>query len=850
MGIISKIKSIFNPPTEQAKETSPALKEKFQQTKMSQNQCYVSVRKPRHKKIEIIPITMEEKKEWSSFFSVEKENPTLPGFENRSRRKFRHLFHNENIIITEAAGSIEIVSKDIIKQFTLKDTKLEKMTPITTTEQGIILQNKGTVAFINFLSQEAYLFEFDWMPFSFAMGEDYWLVGTRETYDGPGELYCFEINGTQRWGVAFKESMASMFGEVKFTSYLLSVCKETNDIFAGSMDRIYRIDPQNTSLKTRIAISELKKKDLQKKYAELERSLSVPPKTEDEAISQFATKLAAQFSIGFEKASVNSPFVGFTHDPKTGYLFLMEREGRVSAWDKKGNLLWINTFKNEGRFITWLDDKLIISFVEGETFWLNDDGKFIFGAKLPKEASTIDLIPSSDSYLIVSQDNRLYELQKETGKLIKGSEGHPGMSLFVVSNHSIFFDGKGNGQGYFWLAPENHQWKHFEARTIEDIEEFDVQSGVAPEIAATTPFKKSWELKSEDKWFGNRLVDPKNDLIYVVEKAPEKSIEERAKLTDAQRRKEFSSHYLVCYDTNKQELWREHIYSSMWSLFLSPDGEYIFTSKPKKDEITYEPGDILVYSKDGTLLHKFKSKSQGFQLEFLSNDKAYVRFTVDRGEKPFNGYFERNQKGKWTLVFDETGQEKLNKPFGAGLNEIKTNNFELVRTDKKIYSLSSDEKTEELKLQAAIYEAVESENKDFAMRIGTRIVQIFNSHLEKKLELKEEENIQSITLSSNRIIILTKKEIRGYSYNGELLWRYSTIPKVNTTGVYWSPADNKVLWVASSNLETIVATLSEEGKVINSQSFNKESYHRPIEAFPNESCFVAHTNEKLTGYKL
>lgn len=40
-------------------------------------------------------------------------------------------------------------------------------------------------------------------------------------------------------------------------------------------------------------------------------------------------------------------------------------------------------------------------------------------------------------------------------------------------------------KGIFWLAPENHQWQHFEAKTFKDVDKVVVQSEVAPEIAAT-----------------------------------------------------------------------------------------------------------------------------------------------------------------------------------------------------------------------------------------------------------------------------------------------------------------------------------------------------------------------------
>jgi len=350
MGFLSKVMTLFTQKTEIDKPTLPSINKQSSGTSPKQANYYGHVKKQLFKSLSTITLEIEGKSSWNSFFSANKTNDTLLGFEKRSRKKFRHLYHNENIIIAEAAGVFEIISKENVKQFSLKETELEKMSPVAINEQGIILHSNHKIAFIDIPTQKAFLFEFSWKPFTFAIGQGFWLIGTRETYDGPGELYSFNINGTLKWGISFKETISSMFGEIGFTSYLLSVSPSSDEIFVGSMDRLYRINPQDASLKGRIAISELKKQDIKKKHEQLTRSLSVSPKTEDEAISQFASKMAAQFTMSMDNMTVNSPFIGFTQDPESNYLFLMERDGRVSAWDNDGNLVWINTFKNQGRF--------------------------------------------------------------------------------------------------------------------------------------------------------------------------------------------------------------------------------------------------------------------------------------------------------------------------------------------------------------------------------------------------------------------------------------------------------------------------------------------------------------------
>ncbi|MBA4602683.1 ornithine cyclodeaminase [Thermoactinomyces mirandus] len=848
MGIFDPFNKLFSNSSDRESDAYPV---KLYSTIIKQSQYFNFVKRNiKFQQLSTIPLQIRSLPTWNSFFSVSRTNPRLIGFKTRSRRKFRHLYHNQDLLVASAAGTIEIITKRQVQQITLKGTLLEKLSPVASNYMGILLQNKERVAFINYSNNQAIMYEFQWQPFRFAIGDNFWLVGTRETYDGPGELYCFDDNGNLKWGISFKEKFSTMFGELSFIPYLLKVSTDSRDIFVSSMDRLYRLD-NDGNLKARIVISELKEKELQQKQKELQRSLSLSPKTEKETISMFTKQLAAQFSMGLERMTLNSPFSGFTHDPKTDMLFILEEMGRVSAWDRGGMLKWINTFKDEGRYITWIDDKLVISFQSGETFWLNREGKLIYGTKLPKQVSTIQLIPDQEKYLIVCEDNRLYELHKDTGYLIRGSEGHPGMELFTLAGQNVFFDGGIHSQGYFWLAPENHQWKHFEAKTFTDTERTNIQSDVAPEITATEKFPKKWEINSKKGWFGSRVIDMKNQKVYAVEEGPRKSIDELVNLSEKQREKDRLSHNLVCYDLDGNIIWKKHIYSSMWSLFLSPDGEVIFTSLPSGEEITWLPGYIVTYSKDGQQLDQFKVDAHEFNLEFMSEDRGIVLFAAERGEKPVSGIFERDRKGKWNLKINEPDVENEEQNvFGAGLNDVELPNFHIKKIDKKIYELESPVNKTELKLSAAVYEAYESPEKKLVLRTGKRRILFYNKKLEKILELKEQENIQSVTLGHNSLVVVTKGEVKGYTYEGEVLWRYSPLPKAYESRTAWVPNKKIYVWIVSNNSETIVAAISEEGTILKSHSFDKNLYHRSILVDPEESCFVAQTNEVIQGYTI
>lgn len=810
---------------------------------------YHNVKKVKYQQLSTIPLQSTSQPMWNSFFSVSKTNPKLIGFEKRSRKKFRHLFHSKELLIAEADGVIEFVTKEKIEQISLKDTPLQKFHHVTVNKTGGILLNKEKVALVNYHSLHAIMYEFQWQPFIFASCENFWLVGTRETYDGPGELYCFDYNGELKWAIAFTEKFSDLFGGLSFIPYLLKISSDSTDIFVSSMDRLYRLDV-NGHLKARIAISELKENELKQKYEEMQRALAIPPKTEGELISMYAKQLSAQFSIGLERSTFTSPFAGFAHDPKTDMIFILEDKGRVSAWNSSGKLQWFNTFKNEGRYISWLDDKLIVSFQSGETFWLNREGKSIYGAKLPKQASTIDLIPNQDKYLIVCEDNRLYELNKDTGNLVTGSEGHPGMELFTLYGQHVFYDGNANSQGYFWLAPPNHQWKHFEAKTFVDADANKTPSGIATEIAATKKFIKKWSVKSKKRGgFGSRIIDFKNERVYAVEEGPQKDIDERMKMSDSERQREYTSHNLVCFDFNGDVLWTKHFYSSMRWLFLSPHAEVLFISIPSEAEITYLPGHIVTLTKDGQLIDEFKVKAHGFTLDFVSEKRAIVHFASEKGGSSYTGVFEESTDGKWILKELEDDKENQS-PFGAGLNKINLNHYKLNRIDKKKYSLAAPSSITQLSFSAAIYEAYETPEDELLLRIGTRLIAFYNANADKVREIKEQENIQSVTIGPNSFVVVTKGETKCYNYQGELIWKYAPLPKAFESNVTWIPDKKYYLWVVSNNIETVAASINEKGAVLRSHSFDKKDYYRSIIVSLEDNSFVAQTNDTIEVYNL
>lgn len=155
-----------------------------------------------------------------------------------------------------------------------------------------------------------------------------------------------------------------------------------------------------------------------------------------------------------------------------------------------------------------------------------------------------------------------------------------------------------------------------------------------------------------------------------------------------------------------------------------------------------------------------------------------------------------------------------------------------------------------MKLSAAVYEFYEVKNRRLVLRTGTRIVTIYNENLDKIMEVKEAENITSVVVANNGFAVVTKKEVKGYNFEGELSWNYSALPKAYESTVVWNPNSQQYVWVVSNNIQTVIATISESGVIVHSQSFDKRLYHRQPIVSVEKGWFVVQTNDVIEAYKL
>jgi hypothetical protein len=93
VGIFKTIKKLFSSPSVKESNIVPTkhIEENIEQ--LEQLKYYDFINGEKLQPAATIQLQVISKSAWGTFFSVSKENPKLIGFEMRSRKKFRHLYH-------------------------------------------------------------------------------------------------------------------------------------------------------------------------------------------------------------------------------------------------------------------------------------------------------------------------------------------------------------------------------------------------------------------------------------------------------------------------------------------------------------------------------------------------------------------------------------------------------------------------------------------------------------------------------------------------------------------------------------------------------------------------------------
>lgn len=782
------------------------------------NRFVTAIESPMYKLVGRFHLKIEDHLGWNDLFVRSKETHKLPGFDLRSRRKFILHYHDSYCIVVEASKILHIINPEVGKKISFLEGLPEVMYIFKADSKGAIFRSGNLVkpgnliGYLNFETGIVDVFSFLWQPFRTDIGKDFWLVGTRETPEGPGEIYCFSPNCDYLWGLRIKEEFQTGFGLVHSIAYHLRISKNRTDILVSSMDRLYRFSTDGT-LMARIALSDLREADIIKMEKEKYNDLPKDPKTE----------MAEQWVGGMIRAySLHSPLAGFAHDPLKDYLFILEgTEGRLTAWDYEGNLLWVRSFLHEdeyyinyGRYITWLDELVFISLSSGQSFWVDREGGILLSVKLPKGAEAIFHIPGQEKYLIVCEDGRRYEVDKYTGEVIQGPEGNRKMRLFVFQEKIIFYD------GYLWATSPGSSWQTYRSkyanRAIFTTELS--QNELTLQVKPDKPFKKVWTYKNpEGHPIHHYAVDRKNKRLYIGRQKIVLSSEEKRKEESASKRNEKFTRWneVACYDFSLNQLWVVPIFSELTSLNVSPDGDSIFVGLWNQG-LAYDPGKLLILNANGNETTTLKTTANPTHFYFKNSD--YGVFEVFKG-LPYE--IRRLGQGKWEVreLHKSDYSYKIGE-FGAGLHQMSLGSYNLNRTGKKSYQISYQGIIVDLKFSAAIYEAIEIPNSDnLLLRIGNKTLSAISPKIESLWEVKTKGNIISVTKGDCGFLVLLKEEVLFITYEGKTYWRLGCPSNSYNNRATWLRTHNAFLWEAGDRNYYQITLVLSNGQIIKSEIF-------------------------------
>lgn len=769
------------------------------------------VKTPRFKKLKVSSTNPSSNLSLDNFFTSGKINNKLPGFVFRSKNKVKLLSYDLNSLNLGVGSSIVAFDQENGTQFIINEPTLKRATVSDANRYGAILRSDNIVGYMEFKSATLHLFQFDWQPFRTAVNDNNWFVGTRETTEGPGELYCFSLSGDYLWGLQFTEQFNTIFGLIKATPYHLSTVRDSTDIMVSTMDRFYRISQEGTLL-TRIAISDLRKADIKEK--ELKRRADLPknPKTKEEMIQVLTTEMAEQFISGIERASMNSPFAGYTYDPQADILFILEADGRLTAWDVSGDLLWTQSFHESGHFISLLEDLVIISFRSGNTFWIDQDGAIRYSVKIPAQAVSITPIPESEKYLVICDNSRRYEFDRSTGEIAEGPEGNRNMQLFQYQNRLFFYD------GYLWAAPSGQEWRTFETKLTENainISDLPIDSS-PPQIKADKPFEDLWCYNDPDtRGFDFFALDKKNKRIYIGRPKSSLTSQEK-KQEEASRENSFAYwHEILCYDSALNQIWSKAYLSELTCLAVSPEGDAVFVGL-WRNGLSYDPADLVVLNSEGKEYARFAT---------LANPISIVFDTPESGV--FTDYnkaqtiLKRLKPGEWIpLDTVGTGDVHQKKKYGAGLDQIIQGDFSLERTGKKSYQVTCQQTAFDLKFNAAVYEAIAVPgSNNLLLRVGNKNILVISPNGEIVWKLKVKNNIKEIVPDGKGYLLLKKNDIVYVSEAGNIVWKAGCPPNAISNKAFWLQSHNAYLWCAGDSYNFQVTLITPQGLVKRSQIF-------------------------------
>lgn len=844
----------FKKPNKKDTGTSTELKKVSPHPSISSNQSHSQARdfvsfmeSPSFKISGSFQLQIEEYKGWEDLFVRGKTTEKLPGFDLRSRRKFRLHYHGFDCFIVEANKILFIIRPNSSKKICLEHTALETMRIHDLDEKCAILTLEHSLAHLDLNTGFVTLYQFNWIPFRVAIGKDIWLVSTRETTEGPGELYNFSSKGEYLWGLRFIEEFETAFGIIKATAYHLLISRDDTQIIVSTMDRVYRLD-HNGTLISRIALADLREAEIKMEEAKRRANLPKNPQTKEELIQVMAHEMSEQLVGGMIRAtSLNTPLAGFILDPITDNIFILEDKGRLTSWDSLGNLLWAYSFIDAGNYIGMIDESLVVSLKTGDTFWLDQQGETQFSAKLPKQANAVFAIPEQDKYLISCKDGRRYELDKQTRELIQGPEGSKDIDVYIFQNQIIFYD------NYLWAKPLTSSWQTYQPKktTHAALSGELSPDDFAPQVKICKGFQKTSILGDlNDFPFYCYAIDKKNRRICIGRRKVELSKKEREIQDELSRNNIFSKwNEVSCYDFSSRLLWSTLFLSEITSIAVSPEGDAVFVGL-WEEGLAYDPGRLIILDTDG---------KERLALPTSANPTAFNFKNSNQGEmQVFQGHpylFQRINMGEWRIEPESKSCDSGKSiDYGAGLNDATLEDYRVIRVGKKSYRVAYKEIQRDLKTSAAIYEAVSIPNSDsLLLHIGNKTVKAISPRIDTLWEIKTKGNIKSITTGDNGFLISSREEIVFFDSGGTVKWRLGCPPNSEYNIAVWLEMHKSFFWGAGDRNYFQICLIASDGQIKKSQLFKEistDSHFPGLDILEDETLFVLRIAGSIVVYEI
>lgn len=827
MGLLNWLKGKKTP----TQETHPVQKTPSSPPLRPSERCIIPIKNPRFKEVKRISIRPSDPLSLEDIFTSGKVNDTLPGFTFKSKKKAKLISSTDQNFTLCASNSLNCLCQNRGAQFSLKESIFNCANVIEANRRGALLRSENTVGYLDYRSGILHLYQFAWHPFRTAMNESRWFVGTRETADGPGELYCFSFRGEYLWGLQCTEEFVQFDRIIKATPYSLFTTEKSSDIIVSTMDKFYHLSPDGTLL-TRIALSDLRETDIKEKKSRREALRPKDPKTKEEIIHTLATDIVEGFNFGIESATINSPCAGYTYDPQTETLFVLEVEGRLTAWDTAGTLLWTHLFNERGGFITLIKDYVVISLWSGALFWIDLDGEVSSSVKMPAHAVSVTPIPDTGRYLVICENKRRYELDRHTSEVIEGPEGNRNMRVFKYQERLFFYD-----DGYLWATPKGQGWQRYELKLAENathVSDLSNDSSPSP-IRANKPFKEVWRLVNPGKRpFDHFAVDKTNRRIYVGRSKFDLTDQEKTQ-QEASLENHFAYwHEILCYDFSLNTIWSKSYLSDLTCLTISPEGDAVFVGVWGKG-LAYDPAGLIILNSEGHEYARFATPANPLSIEFEGVDSGIL---TDYNRT--RTVLTRVCPGEWILQSSvETGDMSQGEDYGAGIGRATRGSFSLRRTGKKMYEVTSQKTVFELKVNAAIYEVLAiPRSGNLLLRVGNKNLRMLSPDGETVWKLKTKKNVREIVPDGEGFLLLVKDEVAYVSREGTVLWRAGCPPHSVLNKAQWLQSQNAYLWYAGDSYHFQVNLITLQGMVVRSQMFEGVSEYHGREIGVTDDSFV------------